>query len=269
MVFRFSPAPSLAALCLVLFEVLRLFFLETSQAITFGQWLVLGFAIGGLVGLPLSLTGSLSVWCASLVRKVWSLDSRNAISPSSRWGWSLYFLMGCSSLGLGVHFTVLYASKHFKKAVYVGLAGALSAMVVTAIVVAISVPIVGLLSRLIEYWSDRRPRWLDPTKRNGALFWISLLGMVAVFVVPTFIRPLDTVDLRPLRYLALWCGLLVVFSCLQPTPSGFRRPLVGALLSVLFWSGMVWSAHHLSLDQSRVLTISRDTILAGPLMRQF
>ena len=259
----------LAAFCVVTVEIVRLIFLETSDQLDVGQWLGICFAIAGLVGLPLTVVGTLMCAAVTAVRKAWSSDHKSPFTPASAWGWCLYFLLGCTALGVGVHFAVFYASRHFKKAVYVGLGGALAAIVIVTILVAISLPIARLLTRGVEAGTRQLPSWLDPTKRMGLTLWLMALAFLGAFIVPALIKPLDTVDLRPLRYVALWCTLLVAFATLLPRRKLLKRALLGVCMSAIFLSGLIWSAHRLSGDQNRLLTISRDTVLAGPLMRQF
>ncbi len=261
---HFSAAPAVAALSIVVIEAIR--------ATAFGSVQLNGLdgfavfcAVLGLLGTPLYLAGASVQLIASTGYRGWQ-EERPPTSGPRRVAWVVYSLMALGVLGVLTQFTVMKTAGLFNKAVYVGLAGALTAIASAAGALGVSRPIVRALTSLFELSEGRGPRWLDPTCALGASVWAGVFVLGGAFLAPIAIKSLHTVDLRPIQLLALWT---VILSVMIWQGTSWTRRAHGTVLVIsilIFVSCLVWTAIGLGQSQSRVASVSRDTLLTGRAM---
>lgn len=260
---RMFLAPALAALCVVLYEVLRaaLFGANTLG----GDLPGFALAVAGLLGLPLWLAGVLALGGFVAVRGGWRWG-REGEAPTTATvvAWVLYGAVALSAQVAATQQATIYFVKAFRKPVYEGLATGLSAALTVLVLAALAGPSIGVLKRLLRALSRRLPPVLDPTRPAVAIVGAGLLAVIGAALAPIIVKPLHTVDLRPARLMLAWALVLAITVwAVDRWRVGARGLVVGLALGAVFVGGIVFAAGSLSDSQRTRLTIDRDTLVAG------
>lgn len=261
---RLVLAPALAALALVLFEVLRT--LLTGATHLGGGAVGFAAAVAGLLGLPLWLAGVVALGSGRGVWAGWRWGRGGAEGPSGARvvAWVVYLGLALVVITLVTQVGAARFIKAFNKLVYQSLASGLLAAGTALVMAVLSGPVVGALARGVGWVSAKLPRAVDPTGRRGAIGWVVGLLVVGAVVAPLVLKPLHTVDLRPARLVLGWAVAVWVFDqVVGRRVLGWRGLAVGAGLAVVFAGCFAWSAGSLGDSQRRRLALQRDTVVAG------
>ena len=254
-----APA-ALAALAVVVFEILRSAILVEVGGISFG------FAVLGLLGLPLFVVGTSLLGVAAATRAGWRFGRGElpAPSPARRVAWVLFGLVAAAVLVVGVQVATVAFVKAFRKPVYQGLGAGLAALGIVGFFALLAGPVVGLLARLLDRVGPRLPRFVNPLRREGAVVLVAGLGVAGLVLAPVLRPELATIDLRPVRLLVVWLAVLLA---LRWWMGRSQRPLPWLLAGLGFalaaGAALAWSASALGESQSRRLALQRDTLLTG------
>ena len=263
-----TPA-ALGAGLVVGFEVVRTVMTSTAELGAMGS-LSFGFAVLGLLGLPLFLGGVALLGGASAARAGWRFGQAGAppIEPARWAAWVLAGLLMLAVLVVGVQLATVKFIQLFRKPVYQGLGAGLTAAALVAGSALLAGPVVGLLYRAFRALSPRLPRFLDPTRLQGAAVWAGVLLVVGLVLAPVLRPELATVDLGPARLMVAWLALLLGLRWwVGRHVGGARRSwpwAAGAgVFAVAAGAAVLWSAVALGQSQGRLLALDRDTLLAG------
>ncbi|MCB9549457.1 MAG: sulfatase-like hydrolase/transferase [Myxococcales bacterium] len=261
---RFAAPAALAALAIVLFEIVRT--LAAGDTALGGGGAAFALAVVGVLGLPLWGAGALILGVGDAARAGWrwGREGGPAPEPARVAAWVVFGLVVAAILLFGVQGATVKFVKAFRKPIYQGLGAGLAAVLLLGFSALIAGPVVALLTRALRAVSRRLPRALDPTSARGAAAWAGGLIVIGVVLAPVIRKELATVDLRPLRLLLAWLAALVAARWwIAARPRGAvaaGAALAGVLAAV---GAVAWARGHLGDSQSRLLALDRDTLIAG------
>lgn len=259
----------LAAAVIVAVELVRAAAFGLTELVGAGAWPMMGFALCGLLGVPLALAGWGLGAGAWLARRGAPLGDRAGLEA---WlALALLALSGSAAVLLAVQRAVIVVGPLVKRPVYHGLAAGLVAVGVGLACLAVGLLLWRPLTRVLFGVLARLPARVDPQTTFGAVLWLVVVATLALVLPPLILPELRTVDLRPAQMGFAWLIVLVV-AVRALAPLAHRIPsrtawAVLAATGLLGVSSLAWSAGALGATQSRRLVLDRDTVLAGRIVR--